>query len=251
VDANVEHRVLVVDDEQVALRALSRALRACGYVPLSANSLGEARRVFAGWPECPCGFALVDNKLGDCFGLELLPELKALDPAPAVALISSALTSDIAARAFKNGAIPMARPEDHDTLRELLEVLAQLRLRAGARGASSNPPRLPVPGPGILRQPLTFGPFILEGHALVTPSGRRHLRHLESEILAHLARRNPQVVAVSELAKVVLGRADGGVLRSVYSHVTNLRLNLGPYAALVATERGEGYRLAVSVFDAA
>ena len=100
-------------------------------------------------------------------------------------------------------------------------------------------------------EPLVFGPFVLAGHSLKTPSGPRKLRHAESKLLAHLAKRRPGAVGMAELAKVVLGRDDEGGRRSVYSHITNLRLSLGPYAALVETEHKLGCRLALEVFAAA
>jgi DNA-binding response OmpR family regulator len=248
---DADGRVLVVDDEEVVLRALSRALRACGYDPVVARSLAEARGVLSVWREQPCGFALVDNKLEDGFGLDLLPELRALEPAPGVALLSAALTSEIAAEAFKRGALAMAHPADHVALTELLEVLLHLRERARTTKQASGTFPAAESRPATARPRFVFGPFVLDGHSLATPSGHRRLRPLESAILAHLAARSPAVVAVGELAKLVLGRADDGVLRSVYSQITNLRLNLGPYAALVTTERGRGYRLSVSFFEAA
>ena len=45
-------------------------------------------------------------------------------------------------------------------------------------------------------------------------------------------------------------RNDDGAVRSVYSHVTNLRAALGAYAALVETVPGAaGYRIAVEIFE--
>jgi DNA-binding response OmpR family regulator len=249
VEACFEKRVLLIDDEAAALRAFSRGLRSLGYEPIAAGSIAEARDVLSEWSLHACALALVDYRLEDGLGIDLLPELSALVPAPTIALISGFLNSDVATRAFKGGALPMAKPGDAETLRELLDILAHLRQRTRASG-SSNPPRSSDSSPDISAARLVFGPFALDGRSLQTPSGARKLRHAESKLLAHLALRRPGAVGLDELARVVLGRDDDGGRRSVYSHVTNLRLSLGPYAALVETEHKYGYRLALERFAA-
>lgn len=246
-----EKRVLLVEDDEIALRGLSRGLRAIGYVPLAASSVAEARCVFSTWSTAACALALVDNRLEDGYGIDLLPELTALVPSPAVALISGFLDSDLATRAFKRGAIPLGKPPDADTLREILEILVHLRKRSHfATTASSNPPESSCSAVDLEAEPLVFGPFVLRGHSLTTPEGPLRLRRAESRLLAQLARRRPGAVCMAELAKVVLGRDDDGSRRSLHSHVMNLRVRLGPYAALVETEHKFGYRLALEVFPA-
>lgn len=246
-----EKRVLLVDDDEVGLKALSRSVQAIGYVPYLASSFADVRQAMARWSTVACALALVDNRLGDGLGIDLLPELAALVLAPTIALISGYLDSALAVRAFKYGAIAIGRPLDGETLRELLETLTHLRQRSvQSASLSSSPPRSSDPSLVLDAEPLVFGPFALRGHSLTTPLGPRRLRHAESKLLAHLARRRPSAVGMDELARVVLGRDDDGGRRSVYSHVTNLRLSLGPYAALVETERKIGYRLALEVFAA-
>ena len=120
---------------------MSRGVRSIGYEPVAASSLAEARSVFSKWSSKACALALVDNRLEDGLGIDLLPELSALAPPPTVALISGFLDSDLAIRAFKGGAIALGRPADAETLRELLETLAHLRRRStDGANASSNPP---------------------------------------------------------------------------------------------------------------
>lgn len=251
VDGFFEKRVFLVDDESLGLEALSRTLRSLGYEAVGVSSLAEARRALSKWTERPCAFALVDNRLGDGFGVDLLTDLSKLNPAPAVALISGLLTSAVATQAFKRGAIPMARPSDPDTLRELLDLLGHLRTRSRGASGSSSAPRGSDPSIDVLSPPVAFGPFSLLGHCLSTPSGPRKLRHAESKLLRVLADHRPGAVGMAELARIVLGRDDEGSRRSVYSHVTNLRLSLGPYAGLVETDRKRGYRLALEPFNAA
>lgn len=226
---------------------MARGAESLGYAPVLASSLAEARERVAHWTDEPCALALIDYRLEDGLGVDLLPELSALEPCPSVALVSGFLNSEIAIRAVKAGAIPMARPGDADTLRELLEVLVHLRRRTLG---GSDRARASDPSVDSNAAPIMFGPFALSGNSLATPSGMRKLRNAESKLLAHLARRRPDPVGMHELAKVVLGRADDGGRRSVYSHVTNLRLSLGPYAALVETEHKYGYRLALEPFAA-
>jgi DNA-binding response OmpR family regulator len=237
-------RILLVEDEPIAAKALARLFASCGFSTLVAASLGDARSLVATWAENACAYAFVDNTLGDGFGIELLPELRVLDPMPAVALISNWLTSDLAGRAFREGAVPMAKPEDERTMRDLIALLDARRERAPSerRGEAH------VPGTG--GPWVTFGAFALGQRDLVTPSGRLRLRRAERAILAFLVAQEGSAASAQEIANEALKRADHGAARSVYSHVTNLRAALGGYAALVETVPGaSGYRLALEIFE--
>ena len=234
----------MVEDEIDAVRALDRLFRNCGFSTLVAGSLGEARAFIAKWHEQPCAYAFIDNKLGDGQGVDLLPDLRKLEPPPAVAVVSNWMTSELAAAAFRGGAVPMAKPDSEQTLRDLVALLDARRERAAQSERASG-----APSDGT-QKPLVFGPFTLFERDLGTPTGRHRLRRAERAILAFLAEREGRPASPQQIASEALNRNDDGAVRSVYSHVTNLRAALGAYAALVETVPGAaGYRVAVEIFE--
>ncbi len=236
------NRILLVEDDPVAIVALVRLFSQCGYETAVAASVREAREIFGAWGDRACTYAFVDHKLGDGHGVELLPALRGLRPAPAVALVSNWMTSELAARAFREGAVPMAKPEDEQTVRDLVALLDARRRAAEPPDGVTLRDELPVT--------LRFGEFELGARELVTPTGRVQLRRRERAILAFLVERRGRAASPLQIAAEVLARADDGAVRSVYSHVTNLRAALGEYAPLVETVPGAGgYRLAAEIFE--
>jgi len=89
--------VLVLDDEP-SLRLLCRVnLELAGYRVLEAGTLEEARRAL---DSEPVDAALLDMHVGTEYGLELIPELRGLEPPAAVVILSgtSEVTSETRAR---------------------------------------------------------------------------------------------------------------------------------------------------------
>ena len=89
--------VLVLDDEP-SLRLLCRVnLELAGYRVLEAGTLEEARRTL---DSEPVDAALLDMHVGAEYGLELIPELRGLEPPAAVVVLSgtSEVTSETRAR---------------------------------------------------------------------------------------------------------------------------------------------------------
>ena len=75
-DAPVEPRLLLVDDEDMVLSLLGKVLENEGYVATTARTLGEARKSVArSLPDV----ILVDKNLPDGSGLELCRELAGAD----------------------------------------------------------------------------------------------------------------------------------------------------------------------------
>ncbi len=237
-------RIFLVEDEADAAHALVRLFRNCGFSTVIAGSLADARSLCARWQEVQCGYAFIDNKLGDGQGVELLPDLRKLEPPPAIAVISNWMTSELASVAFRGGAVPMAKPDSEQMLRDLVGLLDARR----ERNAQSERVLASTHDPGV--QALVFGPFKLFDRDIETPTGRHRLRRAERAILAFLAERDGRPASPQQIASEALNRNDDGAVRSVYSHVTNLRAALGAYASLVETVPGAaGYRVAVEIFE--
>ena len=120
-------RILLVDDDEVLSRALKRQLDRAGYPTTTAGSLGEARRRLGAESgrRCPYAVVLLDLRLPDGDGAELLTELEALTPPPAVAVLSGNLDSKRALELWGRCVVDVPKPVDRSGLLALVERLAK------------------------------------------------------------------------------------------------------------------------------
>jgi two-component system response regulator AtoC len=124
------YSVLVVDDEELTLRTISRGLREEGYEVLTAGSGEDALRIFA--EENP-DLTLLDIVLPGLDGVEVLRRMKAANPAAIILMMSAYHMVDRAVEAMKAGAHdylikPFHLADLMATLRRASEMLA-LRVR--------------------------------------------------------------------------------------------------------------------------
>jgi two-component system response regulator AtoC len=124
------YSVLVVDDEELTLRTISRGLRAEGYEVLTAGSGEDALRIFT--EEAP-DLTLLDIVLPGIDGVEVLRRMKAANPASIVLMMSAYHMVDRAVEAMKAGAYdylikPFHLEDLMSTLRRASEMLS-LRVR--------------------------------------------------------------------------------------------------------------------------
>ena len=122
--------VLIVDDEELTLRTISRGLCAEGYEPLTAASGEDGLALFAG--EHP-DLVLLDIVLPDMDGVEVLRRMKQADPAAIIVMMSAYHLVDRAVEAMKLGAYdylikPFHLADLAATLRRAAEMLT-LRVR--------------------------------------------------------------------------------------------------------------------------
>jgi two-component system response regulator AtoC len=127
------YSVLVVDDEELTLRTISRGLREEGYEVLTAGSGEDALRIFA--EENP-DLTLLDIVLPGLEGVEVLRRMKAANPAAIILMMSAYHMVDRAVEAMKAGAHdylikPFHLADLMATLRRASEMLA---LRVRVRG---------------------------------------------------------------------------------------------------------------------
>ena len=127
------YSVLVVDDEELTLRTVSRGLREEGYEVFTAGSGEDALRVFTG--ENP-DLVLLDIVLPGIDGVEVLRRMRASNPAAIVLMMSAYHLVDRAVEAMKAGAYdylvkPFHLEDLMTTLRRASEMLA---LRVRVRG---------------------------------------------------------------------------------------------------------------------
>ncbi len=95
-------KILIVDDEPTLRTALNRVLGSRGYKCISAGNVDEARQIAKAQPDI--SLALIDLRLPDGDGIELMAELKAANDDLQVIILTGFGTIDTAVRATKNGA---------------------------------------------------------------------------------------------------------------------------------------------------
>ena len=96
---NHKMRILVVDDEAEIRTTLSEILSEEGYEPALAGSLAEAYAALG----TGIDLALVDIKLGDDNGIDLLKSIKSVSPHLPVIMITGHGSVALASQAFKLG----------------------------------------------------------------------------------------------------------------------------------------------------
>jgi two-component system response regulator AtoC len=127
------YSVLVVDDEELTLRTISRGLRAEGYEVFTAGTGEEGLRIFE---EQNPELMLLDIVLPGMDGVELLRRVKAINPAAIVLMMSAYHMVDRAVEAMKAGAFDYLVKPFHlaDLMTTLQRAGEMLALRVRVRG---------------------------------------------------------------------------------------------------------------------
>jgi DNA-binding NtrC family response regulator len=120
--------ILIVDDEDIHARALARFLGARGHaceVATSASAARSALKVLR--PH----LILLDLRLGDADGLDVLREVKAIDPGLPVIMMTAYGSVETAVRAMKTGALDyVQKPMDLEELELVVtRALGEARTR--------------------------------------------------------------------------------------------------------------------------
>jgi two-component system response regulator RegA len=123
-----EH-VLLIDDDEVFVRVLARALGARG---LRVATAGNRVHALIAARELHPDYVVLDLKLGDENGLALIPELLELDADVRILLLTGYASIATAVEAIKRGAWDyLAKPVDAD------QVVQAIRSRTHAAGEPS------------------------------------------------------------------------------------------------------------------
>jgi len=105
--------LLVVEDDDLLRERLVRAFRERGFVAQGAASVSEAARLADEAPE----YAVVDLRIGEESGLEVLRTLLAKDPATRVVLLTGYGSIATAVEAIRLGAVHyLTKPADADQI---------------------------------------------------------------------------------------------------------------------------------------
>jgi two-component system, response regulator RegA len=112
-DASDAPTLLVVEDDELLRERLVRAFCDRGFLAQGAASLSEARRLSEDAPE----YAVLDLRIGDDSGLEVLKALLAKDPATRVVMLTGYGSIATAVEAIRLGAVHyLTKPADADQI---------------------------------------------------------------------------------------------------------------------------------------
>jgi two-component system nitrogen regulation response regulator GlnG len=135
--------VLLIEADRLLRWSLCERLRAAGHAVRPAGSAAEARDL----ADPQVRVVLLDPRLPDGDGIDLIPELLARTGGARIALLAASLDGEAAAQAAAAGARwALLRPF---STRELLDLLA--RLSAPAPQSPGGPPDPARPSPGAPR----------------------------------------------------------------------------------------------------
>jgi two-component system response regulator RegA len=125
--------LIIVDDDQPLREQLGRIMARRGYKVTLAGSLEEARIILA---DKGFDFAVVDIKLGDGYGLELVNNLKASNSNTRIVMLTGYGNIATAVAAIKHGAVDyLTKPADADMIDNALRQL---------KGSAPTPPEDPM-----------------------------------------------------------------------------------------------------------
>src|ERR1700759_4803133 len=131
--AESERTLLIVDDEEPLCQRLARAMERRGFVVTTADSVAAG---IAAASERPPAFAVVDMRLGDGRGFDVVAALRKTRPAARIIMLTGYGNIATAVAAVKAGAIDyLPKPADADAVERAL--LAQ-------EDATPEPPEDPM-----------------------------------------------------------------------------------------------------------
>lgn len=121
----MKHRILLVDDDPEFVALIGKYLRSKGFDVFAAGTAQECRNVMA---NVQPNVALIDVKLPDQSGVDLVGEIKAIDEATPVIMISAFGDPKLVVEAMQAGASDyIQKPIDHEELLNKLNVALELR----------------------------------------------------------------------------------------------------------------------------
>ncbi len=221
--------ILVVDDEVRIVRVLRDYLSALGYSVLCAYDGEEALDLFYA-NNTDIDLILLDVMMPKLDGLSVLNELRKTSLVPVIFLTAKGEEYD-QIRGFRSGADDyIVKPFSQSVLVLRIEALMQRLGKAESR-------------------PLTAGGLSVDQvRRLATCDGvAMELTRREFDLLAYLISNEGRTLTREQLLNGVWGYDFDGELRTVDTHVKQLRSKLGEYACYVKTIFRVGYQFQIPV----
>ncbi len=221
--------VLVVEDDLRIRESVADALVGAGHVVRSEATGAAALTAVVDWrPDV----VVLDLGLPDIDGADVLRMLRGVSAVPVIVATARDDEAEIV-RLLDDGA-------DDYVVKPYAAEQIEARIRAVLRRAERR-------GEGEAAELVVGGLVVSPGRREATIDGRPlDLTRLEFDLLAHLARRSPEVVGRRELLAEVWRQPYGGADKTVDVHLSWLRRKLGETASAPAylhTVRGVGVKL--------
>ena len=222
-------RLLLIDDEQEMLRALSTNLRAHGYDVVTAAS---GREALERWAASRPDIVFLDLGLPDIDGLDVLRSIRSDASTPVIVLSARHQEREKVAALDAGADDYLTKPFGMD------ELFARLRVALRHLGG-------PTAGHDAVVQ---LGALWIDlGRRRVTRGGEEiHLTPTEYELLKVLLNQRGRVVTRTRLMTSVWGAAYTDATHTLHVHMASLRRKIEDDPTnplLVRTEPGVGYRL--------
>lgn len=223
-------RLLLVEDDQLIARSLSRALQAAGHDVEVAGDVASARPLLAEPDLVLCDLGLPD---GD--GLDLVAELHRTRPAtPVLVLTARAEEADLVAGLATGAVDYLTKPFRLAELQARID--AHLRLAAARSTPAADDGDRHVVGDLVVDE---------RAHVVTVGGQEVELRPKEFDLLVRLARDAGAAVRREDLMRDVWDEHWWGSTKTLDVHVAALRGKLDPAEGptRITTLRGVGYRL--------
>jgi len=222
--------VLVIEDDHPIRDALARGLVGAGHVVRGEATGAAALAAAVDWrPDV----VVLDLGLPDIDGADVLTMLRGVSAVPVIVATARDDEGEIV-RLLDRGA-------DDYVVKPYSAAQLEARIRAVLRRAE------PAPGDDGGDDLVVGGLVVAPGRREASVDGRRlDLSRLEFDLLAHLARRSPEVVTRRELLAEVWRQPYGGADKTVDVHLSWLRRKLGETGSApryLHTVRGVGVKL--------
>lgn len=221
--------ILIVDDETRIVRVLADYLTASGYAVFEAYDGEEALDVFAAH-NTEIDLILLDVMMPKLDGTEVLEQIRKTSLVPVIFLTAKGTEYD-QVRGFQTGA-------DDYIVKPFSQSVLVLRIEAIMNRVGKAEHRLLEVGPLQLNQTnrsVQLGDKSLE------------LTRREFDLLAFFMLNTGQILSREQLLNGVWGYDFAGELRTVDTHVKQLRSKLGKEYPLLKTIFGIGYRMEVEL----
>lgn len=137
-DARIRPTILVVEDDDAFRRILVSAFEARGY---EAQGVADAETAMTAARQDSPEMAVVDLRLGDRSGLDVVRELKAIDPSTSIVVLTGYGSIATALESIRLGAVHyLTKPTDPDRI-----------LAAFEHGLAARPRDVPIDTPSLAR----------------------------------------------------------------------------------------------------
>jgi two-component system OmpR family response regulator len=247
---SVNATILIVDDEVAVLHFFERILRHEGYTVMTAASGEAALRATA---DQQFDLALLDLKLKDMSGLDVLEHLRQHCPLTITIIITAHGSLETSIKALRQGVHDyLLKPCSADELRR--SVQAGLLKRQQLAAPDTEPSRAIVIEQSVkandrLRAVHTRGLFVDSiRHVISLDEVVLDLSPVEFHIVSFLLDEAPRVVSSEEIARVVQGYQEVPLEArdTIRSHIYHIRAKLKAVTDrdIIRTVRGVGYAVA-------